>query len=219
MAKISLIFNEHPQEVVAGHHARLVAKALKEKYGDEVFIAKIPVEETAFGIVCRALKNEFSDDETRHKVRFRPTSMALAERHARNGGFVFNFHSSNFLTMAKERLAYSWRKRSGKPRSKNDPAEYYPIRRPLLARLVEFEKSKSNPRVFVLELPERLVPLKPAFRSKLKSLKTGDKLVDEDFHDDYGFYSPLWKQGLFASSEIAEAIAKHIHEEIVSSAV
>ena len=50
MAKVVLVWNEHPTEVVAGYHARKVAQILKEKYGHEVIMEKVRVAETNYGL-------------------------------------------------------------------------------------------------------------------------------------------------------------------------
>ncbi len=53
MARVVLVWNEHPTEVVAGYHARKVARILKEKYGHEVILDKIPVSETNYGALSK----------------------------------------------------------------------------------------------------------------------------------------------------------------------
>ncbi len=49
MAKVVLIWNEHPTEVVAGFHAREVAEILRRPpYNHEVIVEKIPTRETNY---------------------------------------------------------------------------------------------------------------------------------------------------------------------------
>ncbi|MFH0713426.1 MAG: hypothetical protein V1722_03110 [Candidatus Micrarchaeota archaeon] len=94
MAKVVLVWNEHPTEVVAGFHARKVAAILRKKYGHEVVMEKIPAAETAYGIVKRlplekiidALDSHLIFDSNEHARR-------IGRRH---GAFAFNFHSTPF---------------------------------------------------------------------------------------------------------------------------
>ncbi len=90
MAKVVLVWNEHPTEVVAGFHARRVAKILREKYGHEVIVEKIPPGETNYGIVRRE-----NPKQAAKKLAKLPSSFSITARYAKkHDTFAFNFHAS-----------------------------------------------------------------------------------------------------------------------------
>ncbi len=70
MAKIVIVLGEHPTEVVAAFHARKVAKILREKYGHDVIVEKVPLEETNYGIVRKVPvgKGKLSASEAKKAV-------------------------------------------------------------------------------------------------------------------------------------------------------
>lgn len=98
MAKVVLVWNEHPTEVVAGFHARKVAQILREKYGHEVVMEKIPVAETNYGIVSRT-KNPRTVQKRLSNLK---SSIEIAQEiEAKHNLPAFNFHCSEASGMGK----------------------------------------------------------------------------------------------------------------------
>ncbi|MFH0714063.1 MAG: hypothetical protein V1722_00280 [Candidatus Micrarchaeota archaeon] len=88
MAKVVLVWNEHPTEVVAGFHARKVAEILKNKYGHDVVIEKIPVAETNYGIIRNGKGNKANQLlALRDSIDFFPKDPSGTK-------FMFNFHAA-----------------------------------------------------------------------------------------------------------------------------
>ena len=91
MAKVVLVWNEHPTEVVAGFHARKVAKILKEKYGHEVVMEKIPVAETNYGTITSRKRPKKRVDALE---KLRPSLNIARQLSAKHDAITFNFHCS-----------------------------------------------------------------------------------------------------------------------------
>ena len=53
MARVVIVWNEHPTEVVGGFHARKVAEILRNKFNHEVIMEKIPRQETNYEILAK----------------------------------------------------------------------------------------------------------------------------------------------------------------------
>ncbi|MBI4406658.1 hypothetical protein HY571_01975, partial [Candidatus Micrarchaeota archaeon] len=101
MAKVVLVWNEHPTEVVAGFHVRKVAEILRKKYGHKVVMEKIPVAETNYGMV-RSLRKGATVDDVTHKLLRLKTSLGIAAKAAKKYRTIaFNFHTSPALDLAK----------------------------------------------------------------------------------------------------------------------
>ncbi len=91
MAKIVLVWNEHPTEVVAGYHCRAVAKLLRGM-GHEVIVEKIPAKETNYGIITHDHEKPKSAFEKLAQLKISiEVAREAAEKH---DAFAFNFHAS-----------------------------------------------------------------------------------------------------------------------------
>ncbi len=92
MTRVLLVWNEHPAEVVAGFHARKVAKLLREKYGHEVVLKKTPAKETNYGIVSRL--NPIDAVEALRRIVGFSSEEKARSRGLEHNAFAFNFHCS-----------------------------------------------------------------------------------------------------------------------------
>jgi len=105
MAKVVLVWNEHPTETVAGHHARNCAKLLRAM-GHEVILEKNPVNKTAFGIARegtpRQAANRLKDEIL--KGTFAPGAV-LEKYHNKHDATVFSFHSASPEVLGKAETA------------------------------------------------------------------------------------------------------------------
>ena len=91
MAKVVLVWNEHPSEgPVTGHHVRAVAKILRS-YGHEVIVEKIPTAETIWG----ALNHGTPAQSVRRLLEIPFTEDVTNKFGIKHGCTVYNFHSSN----------------------------------------------------------------------------------------------------------------------------
>lgn len=98
MAKALIIWNEHPGEVVAGLHARRVTKILKEKYGHDVKIEKIPYAKTNFAMV----RKNTNPKQLLEEINKLPDSAEVAKHYAKkHDRLTFNFHSSSYKRIAE----------------------------------------------------------------------------------------------------------------------
>ncbi len=98
MAKVVLVWNEHPTEVVAGFHARKVANILREKYGHEVVVEKTPVGKTIYGMARAGTPKEAFETLLKDfKIKDRISDEAATKHLAP----VFNFHSSSPSVMGQ----------------------------------------------------------------------------------------------------------------------
>ncbi|MCX6767958.1 MAG: hypothetical protein NTY90_04510 [Candidatus Micrarchaeota archaeon] len=99
MARIAIIANEHPNEVVAQHHARKVAEILREA-GHDVVYYKHPFEKTALGIASKAKELGPNQVEERKKLvkvtKEIPRSLDLAQEVRKKAGadYAYNFHAT-----------------------------------------------------------------------------------------------------------------------------
>ncbi len=105
MAKVVLVWNEHPTEVVAGYHARKVAKILKEKYGHEVILEKIPVRETNYGIVRRVGKGVEPKRAAQELVDLEISLEKAAKAARKHQTPAFNFHASEHTELGNASTA------------------------------------------------------------------------------------------------------------------
>ena len=97
MAKVVLVWNEHPTEVVAGFHARKVATILRKKYGHEVVMEKIPVKETVHGI----LRRESTKIAVKKLIEARDSEEFAREAVLKHKTCAFNFHASDEKIMGQ----------------------------------------------------------------------------------------------------------------------
>ncbi|MFH0714068.1 MAG: hypothetical protein V1722_00305 [Candidatus Micrarchaeota archaeon] len=87
MAKVVLVWNEHPTEVIAGHHCRQVAKLLREM-GHEVIVKKIAARDTIYGTV----QHDNYAAAGKKLLNTKPTA-EITEEFAKNfNAITFNFH-------------------------------------------------------------------------------------------------------------------------------
>ncbi len=170
MAKIVIVWNEHPTEVVAGFHARKVAKILKEKYGHEVQVKKLPVKESNYGIT-RDEKIIAREAVTRLKQlpnsieRYKSTEPAA---------FVFNFHNSGALIMGQARKRKLSQFRIGSGNLDDDGLGFG-----LNATEILLEHRPSIKNTFIIELPAFYRRIKGK-AGKPKHLKDMHKYLDTD---------------------------------------
>ncbi|MDP3741967.1 MAG: hypothetical protein Q8R15_01495 [Candidatus Micrarchaeota archaeon] len=216
MAKVVLVWNEHPTEVVAGFHARKVAKILREQYGHDVKISKIPVKTTSYGILHD--QDTPLQDRLTHLVSHF-TSEELTNYFAKKTGMlIFNFHSTEAARMAEAtiRKPHDFRisaRDSGKPKG-------------------ELEVLNIGKNAFIVETPAhfRLLPGKVRRRTNVPLIRVGASEIAKrlrtkkekirfvnKFDDIYQEkVSPLGstRQQKYLHPAISEKIAQAIHERI-----
>ncbi len=156
MAVVVLLWNEHPTEVVAGFHARKVAKILEERYGHYVEVMKIPFGASSYAELRLPGKT------LRQKLlilanRFGETR-SITEHVARKIGIaVFNFHSSDARVMAQAR--------------KRKPHEFRISRKYTRKPRGELEVIKRGKNAFLVETPAHFYSLPSrAFRINVREL-------------------------------------------------
>ncbi len=204
--KVVLVWNEHPTEVVAGHHARKVAEILRRDYGHEVVMEKIPVRKTDYGILMRE-----SAANAREKLKKLDYSSTIAARYARkHKAFAFNFHASKAEAMGQSETMAPHDFRVGEQRI------HYKIRR--LDTEIVFLPNRGKS--FVIEMPGIYFDL----RSRIHD-KTIDKLFEIEPGDTNRFFELLLtkigamqlkhpEQQKYLRPAISEKIAAAIHERI-----
>lgn len=87
MAKVVLVWNEHPTEVIAGHHCRQVAKILR-KMGHEVIVKKIAARDTIYGTV----RHDNYAAAGKKLLNTKPTAEITEEFATKFNAMAFNFH-------------------------------------------------------------------------------------------------------------------------------
>ncbi len=222
MAKVILIWNEHPTEVVAGFHARKVARILREKYGHEVVLEKVPVAETNYGIVS-GIKSKDSARKTLDALaKLKPSIARAAQAAQRHRAVAFNFHASNDTCMGNathlapedfsvelsrlEDKKRQWYKKEvfiGKQTSDND----YIVEVP--AFLMPFENANLAERRL-----KQILAVAPQLR-RLKHQKRNSVMQDLNIVYHTGS-TPLRHpaQQKYLHPAISEKIAQAIHERI-----
>ncbi len=144
MAKCVILWGEHPTEVVAQHHARQVARILREKYGHDVRLEKLPFIFTHYNLVRDPsteprkkleLLSEWLDSDT--------ITRAVARQHQMP---VFNFHCT-----PAEHMAEAERK---------TPEKFKLVRRGIQQTQGEIQVEKRSKNAFEVEVPAvyRLIP-------------------------------------------------------------
>ncbi len=220
MAKVVLVWNEHPTEVVAGFHARKVAKILKERYGHEVIMEKIPVGETNYGI----LQNEKPSTAALY-ISALDSSMEIANKTSEEHAVgTFNFHATPFKDVAE---------------AKTKAPKEFTVGEKLLSgsitdifhgpHEIEFTREPGENH-YVVEMPafETRIPYRIRKRRQQK-LKAATRAADRDLTwnelgmAEYGLrsgyhlsYMPLRhpSQQKYLHPAISEKIAAAIHERI-----
>ena len=120
MAKVVLVWNEHPTEVVAGYHCRAVAEILRKRYGHKVVIKKIPVGKTYYGIVSK-VSNAEEAAIAANKLRKLKPSIERAQAFSKTyNAPVFNFHCSDRTVMGEAAKRTVSKFRIGKPDERKD---------------------------------------------------------------------------------------------------
>ena len=93
MAKVVIIWNEHPHEVVAGFHARKVARILKEKYGHEITLHKMPYNKSNTSILQQGTLTNLRQTAIKLK-EMQGTKDKTREIALKHDSWAFNFHCS-----------------------------------------------------------------------------------------------------------------------------
>lgn len=226
MARIVIVFNEHPTERIAYYHARKVADILERRYGHEVVRKPIPTKDTNLGLLMcepeEGLARKLFERKNSDKI-----ALEAAEKH---GGQAFNFHSSACEGMgeAVQRTPEKFRVRHYKR---------------VLKKMRNAELTiEGRERGFVVEVPGFYSPLPKkvsekadkGFRAALKEFATGflARVLGHGKSEDYialqshlnyimnknyrKNYTPLYRreQEKYLSPKISEKIAKKIHEMV-----
>ncbi|MFH0714094.1 MAG: hypothetical protein V1722_00435 [Candidatus Micrarchaeota archaeon] len=226
MAKVVLVWNEHPTEVVAGFHARKVAAILREKYGHEVVLEKIPVKETNYGIAT-ALDSGTSALNIAAKIdKLKPSIQRARELAEKHSAVVFNFHAAE-----SARMADADKKEPKEFRVMNikDSEEHYPAE-------ITIQAKDREQKHHVIELPGIQINLPTKKREKAlerirkileaaKHLKRSDPVekyitqvrLNVELHEYYHAQRMAVTdsaQKKYLSPAISEKIAAAIHERI-----
>jgi len=214
MAKVVLIWNEHPTEVVAGFHARKVAEILRgKKYRHKVIVKKVPVAETNYGIV-----RKYSPIEAVQQLIELKDSYEFAQEAAReNKAICFNFHASSPSIMG----AAAWQKPGN-----FEVGEFSPLQ-PGYPTEIAFQRNR-NANHYLIELPGVNLPLKRKIRRKREEQRkavflannlsnTYPSHLEKRLNPTYHLYRmPLAdkRQQKYLHPAISEKIAQAIHERI-----
>ncbi|MFH0713904.1 MAG: hypothetical protein V1722_04665 [Candidatus Micrarchaeota archaeon] len=219
MAKVVLVWNEHPTEVVAGYHARKVADILRKKYGHEVMVEKVPFKKTNTGIVAHNSPAK-AVNALRVLTSSRGVTAQFSKKHAAP---AFNFHTSS-----QKSFEQSEKRKPENFRVGNSNIEIEPILSfsPFSSEII-FQHG-SNPLQHEIEIPafyERLP--KTSYgrrREKLIHSKTLAHLEGIAYtgalRDVYHLErTPLShsKQKKYLSPIISEKIAAAIHERLTAA--
>ncbi|MEW5955217.1 MAG: hypothetical protein AB1626_01625 [Candidatus Micrarchaeota archaeon] len=214
MARATIVWNEHPTEVVAGFHARKVAEILRERYGHDVRLRKLPYDISSHGIL--------RDRRTPLEQRL----LHLAKEHHGTYGLtqylagkerrpVFNFHASPAAYMAEA--------------EQREPQEFRVSRRALRKSDREIQVIKMRKNVFVVELPARFHPLPrhPLSREELRAgleaaagkLRTREKAMLAEKLDSF-YHARVSRMGApeqkkFLHPRVSEIIAAEIHRRLM----
>ncbi len=214
MAKVVLVWNEHPTEVVAGFHARKVARILREKYGHEVIMEKIPARETNYGIVQRNIPRRAIVQLSTLSDSYEWAKMK-AEKH---GATAFNFHASEPELMCEAAKRHVTKFRVG---------EFSAHRRTKAKSEIEFNKMNNGN--FVIEVPGIIAeipgPKGEVNLARIRNIRrTLGERVDMDAQivrkrTEHQYHSQLMQlhspeQQKYLSPVISEKIAAAIHKRI-----
>jgi hypothetical protein len=93
MAKVVLLWNEHPSENVGGYHARRCAELLRKK-GHEVVIEKVPFTDTIHGKLLAGTPRQAAEAFAQEHVRNLSNRRLIAEYEKKHGAPVFSFHTT-----------------------------------------------------------------------------------------------------------------------------
>ena len=214
MAKVVLVWNEHPTEVVAGFHCRKVAKLLREM-GHEVIVEKIPARKTNYGIVSHENPKQAFD-----RLAALKTSLEVARDSAqKNDAFAFNFHASIPETLGQS---------TKKVPSEFQTGEYNLTKINESKEIMVFKKPGEN--WAIIELPGLQIPLRDPLFSRKKTKQEAvqreniehgffikDELVDRRLEDKYHIHAMPLKhpdQQKYLLPIISEKIAAAIHKRI-----
>ncbi len=225
MAKVVIVWNEHPTEVVAGFHARKVAKILKERYGHEVIVEKIPPGETNYGIVQRVSRKTATS--VAKQLAMLPSSGEVAERYSdAHNAFAFNFHASEASRMHAARFKEPEAFEVGEINNRGAgyifgfPAEITIQRHGKRAHVVEvpgiriaLPKEKSAIIAGKLKLIIGAVERPSHLRISVEDYYRIRSSINEGYHSEvYDLVHPA--QQKYKDKAISEKIAAAIHERI-----
>ncbi|MFA5246832.1 MAG: hypothetical protein WC408_02995 [Candidatus Micrarchaeia archaeon] len=210
MAKVVLVWNEHPLETVAGHHARKCADILRT-LGHEVVLEKTPVAKTTYGIIRDQTPRQAAKTlaEKDGKGCF-DLGGSLRKYSKKHDAPVFSFHSSS-----PEILGYS---------EKNEPKKFKtgPMGSPGLWYPHEITFVNGN---YYVEVPAIDHELPKQMRNKMKTKITKVKNIVkessvENLLDPYHnvTYSKIRQpeQQKYLDPLITKKIADAIHEIITN---
>ena len=219
MAKVVLVWNEHPTEVVAGFHCRKVAEILKKKYGHEVVIEKIPAKETNYGIVTK----EPDKKTALQKLNDLKHSIDIAKEYAdKHNTFAFNFHASPTTAFEKatikspkkfqvgQRHPQEWGPYPFEITFENIPGTaHFVVEVPAeVRRLPEKLKEKNEAELHKTAMEQQLSPIIHSY-AKLSNL-----LRRVYFTEQMGLKNP--GQRRYLKRMISEKIAYAIHKRITA---
>lgn len=210
MAKVVLVWNEHPTEVVAGLHARKVAKILREKYGHEVVVKKIPAKETIYGVL------DIRDSaKAAWHIRNRRSSLDITKEIAeRHHAPAFNFHATSAIKVAEANKYKPDKFRIGEKELAESP---------MMNREIEFIHKRGEKDNLVVEMPgfETNLPARILKKRwpRLEAIVEDERIspaLKEKVEDYLLRYMPLRhpRQQKFLHPAISEKIAAAIHERI-----
>ncbi len=216
MAKVVLVWNEHPTEVVAGFHARKVTKILRDHYKHRVVLKRIPVAETNYGIVEQTANRLASLKNSFERAR-------IASR--RYGAPSFNFHSSDYRLFkgAEQNAPEAFKVGLHNGRKMNTEANY--------PNEIVIEHGGIGTEFHVVEIPSAIVALPKrtlarrkkalelAAESALNIKKQTHRLaavaqLKEDYQVQYAPLTHPRNKYVFTHQTISEKIAAAIHERI-----
>ncbi len=218
MARVVLVWNEHPNEVVAGFHARKVAEILRRKYRHEVTLVKLPFSRSEYAVLRG--KTPLQHRLVQLARYDSSSSYAIAKDLAKKHGVpVFNFHSTPAENMAQA--------------NKRKPRSFRLSRRnfvnKILGELLVYGLGKNG---FIVEvpahfqsLPARLIELttrrklRRAIRAVEKRLSRVElKVLVEALRPlYYTMVPPLQqhRQKKFLSPVISRKLAEEIHARLL----
>ncbi len=225
--RVVLVWNEHPTEVVAGFHARKVARILRERYGHNVVMKKIPTRETNYGIVKQARDRLTSAKAARRLASLRNSFERARIASRRYGAPSFSFHVSNYRVFkgAEQKTPRVFRVGLYPAKKVVDYFDTYPSE-----IVIEHEGIDSG--CHVVEIPSVIVPLPKrtlarrkkalalVIESALNIKKQSSRLAAVDqLKGDYQVqYAPLNEpenKRIFMHQAISKKIAAAIHARLM----
>ncbi|MFA5246833.1 MAG: hypothetical protein WC408_03000 [Candidatus Micrarchaeia archaeon] len=93
MAKVVLLWNEHPNENLAGYHARRCAKLLKDM-GHEVILEKLPYKDTVQAKMLAGTPKQAAEALWKEHGRNCSGDLLVREYETKHGAPVFSFHTT-----------------------------------------------------------------------------------------------------------------------------